>query len=136
MFLVRTSKSNPAKRCVSWRPRRVAVRFNAWYKKLIIMERLPNIHPGELLEKDFLEPIGIMPYRLAKDLGITRARVAGILHGRRDITPDSAIRLGLYFGIEPEFWLNLQAHYNLVETRLARAENYQFIQPRRSLEAA
>lgn len=78
----------------------------------------------------------ITPYRLAKDLGITRARAANILHGRRGITLDTAIHLGLYFGIEPEFWLNLQAHYNLVETRLARAENYQSIQPRRSLEAA
>ena len=100
------------------------------------MERLPNIHPGEILQKDFLEPMDISPYRLAKDLGITRARVADILHGRRDNTPDTAIRLGLYFGVEPEFWLNLQAHYNLVETRLARAETYQAIRPRRSLEAA
>ena len=100
------------------------------------MERLPNIHPGEILVKDFLEPMEITPYRLAKDLGITRGRIAGVLCGRRDITPDTAIRLGLYFGIDPEFWLNLQTHYNLVETRLARAEKYQSIQPRRSLEAA
>jgi len=88
------------------------------------------------LQKDFLEPMGITPYRLAKDLGVTRMRVADILHGRRDITPDTAIRLGLYFGIEPEFWLNLQAHYNLVETRLARAETYQSIQPRRNREVS
>lgn len=100
------------------------------------MRRLPSIHPGEILEKDFLEPMGITPYRLAKDLGITRTRVADILHARRDITPDTAIRLGLYFGIEPVFWLNLQSHYNLVETRLAHTENYRAIQPRRQLEAA
>ena len=105
-------------------------------KKDEAMEKLPNIHPGEILRKDFLEPMGITPYRLAKDLGITRTRVADILHARRDITPDTAIRLGLYFGIEPEFWLNLQSHYNLVETRLARAGTYQDIQPRQRLEAA
>ena len=104
-------------------------------RKVGVLERLPNIHPGEILQKDFLEPMGITPYRLAKDLGITRTRVADILHTRRDITPDTAIRLGLYFGIEPEFWLNLQAHYNLVETRLAHAENYQAIQPHRHFEA-
>ena len=75
------------------------------------MERLPNIHPGEILRLDFLEPMGISPYRLAKDIGVGRVRVSGILSGKRDITPDTAIRLGLYFGIEPEFWLNLQAHY-------------------------
>lgn len=80
--------------------------------------------------------MSITPYRLAKDLGITRIRVADILHARRDITPDTAIRLGLYFGIEPEFWLNLQAHYNLVETRLAHPESYQAIQPRHNLGAA
>ncbi len=100
------------------------------------MERLPNIYPGEILQKDFLEPMAITTYRLAKDLGVTRARVADILHGRRDVTPDTALRLGLYFGVEPEFWLNLQSHYNLVETRFARAENYPSIQPRRRLEAA
>src|SRR5665213_4513629 len=100
------------------------------------MERLPNVHPGEILRLDFLEPMGITPYRLAKDIGVGRMRVSDILHGKRDITPDTAIRLGLYFGIEPEFWLNLQAHYNLVETRLANLHEYQAIHPRRPLDAA
>ncbi len=100
------------------------------------MNRLPNIHPGEILQKDFLEPMGISAYRLAKDLGIGRMRISDILNGKRDITPDTAIRLGLYFGIEPEFWLNLQAHYNLVETRLANPREYEAIQPCRSLDQA
>ena len=95
------------------------------------MERLPNIHPGDILRLDFLEPMGITPYRLAKDIGVGRVRVADILSGKRDITPDTAIRLGLYFGIEPEFWLNLQAHYNIVETRLADLQEYESI-PRRA----
>ena len=91
------------------------------------MERLPNIHPGEILQKDFLDEFGLSAYRLAKDIGVNRIRISEILRGRRDVTPDTAIRLGLYFGIEPEFWLNLQAHYNLVEARLANHENYQNI---------
>ncbi len=90
-------------------------------------ERLPNIHPGEILRLDFLEPLGLTAYRLAKDIRVGRVRVSEILNGRRDITPDTAIRLGLYFGIEPAFWLNLQAHYNLVETRLANTAQYSAI---------
>ena len=100
------------------------------------MSRLPNSHPGEILQKDFLEPLGLTPYYLAKDIGVGRMRLSDILHGRRDITLDTAIRLGLYFSIEPEFWLNLQAHYNLVDTRLANLEKYNAIQPRRPLENA
>ena len=100
------------------------------------MERLPNIHPGEILRLDFLEPMGITPYRLAQDIGVGRMRVSDILHGKRDITPDTAIRLGLYFGIEPEFWLNLQAHYNLVETRQANLSEYQAIRPRSVFDKA
>ena len=91
------------------------------------MERLPNIHPGEILQKDFLDEFGLSAYRLAKDIGVNRIRISEILRGRRDVTPDTAIRLGLYFGIEPEFWLNLQAHYNLVEARHVNHENYQNI---------
>ena len=78
----------------------------------------------------------ISPYRLAKDIGVGRVRVSGILSGKRDITPDTAIRLGLYFGIEPEFWLNLQAHYNLVEARLANLQEYQAIPRRPALNRA
>jgi addiction module HigA family antidote len=91
------------------------------------MSELPNIPPGEILRKDFLDEFGITPYRLAKDLGVTRMRIAEILNGKREITPDTAIRLGLYFGVEPEFWLNLQAHYNLVAARDARPELYEAI---------
>ena len=78
----------------------------------------------------------ITPYRLAKDIGVGRVRVSGILSGKHDITPDTAIRLGLYFGIEPEFWLNLQAHYNLVEARLANLQDCQAIPRRPALNRA
>ncbi len=88
---------------------------------------LPNIHPGEILREEFLEPMGIAPERLAKGIGVGRMRVSEILQGRRGITPDTAIRLGLYFGVTPQFWLNLQARYNLVEARRANQEEYRGI---------
>ncbi len=91
------------------------------------MEHLPNIPPGEILQKEFLDSYHITAYRLAKDIGVSRIRVSEILSGRRAITPDTAIRLGLYFGVEPEFWLNLQAHYNLVEARAVRPELYEAV---------
>ena len=97
---------------------------------------VPNIHPGEILRLDFLEPMGITPYRLARDIGVGRVRVSDLLSGKRDITPDTATRLGLYFGIEPEFWFNLQAHYNLVEARRADLQEYLSILPRPALNAA
>ena len=80
--------------------------------------------------------MGITPYRLARDIGVGRVRVSDLLSGKRDITPDTATRLGLYFGIEPEFWLNLQAHYNLVEARRADLQEYLSVLPRPALNAA
>jgi antitoxin HigA-1 len=77
------------------------------------------IHPGEILDKEFLEPLGITPYRLAKDLNVSAPRVNDIVRGKRAITADTAIRLGTYFGNTPLFWLNLQNRYDL---RLAAAD--------------
>ena len=79
------------------------------------MERLPNIHPGEVLREEFLTPLGITAYRLAKDIDVQATRIKEILDGRRSITADTAIRLGRYFRITPRFWLNLQAAYDLEE---------------------
>jgi antitoxin HigA-1 len=90
-------------------------------------ETIRNIHPGEILSEDFLKPMGITPYRLAKDIGVGRVRISEVIRGHRDVTADTAIRLGLYFGIEPEFWLNLQARYNLVEARTANPDTYSSI---------
>ncbi len=77
---------------------------------------MPPIHPGETLSEEFLGPLGITPYRLAKNIGTTQSRVADILNGRRRITADTALRLGRYFNTSPEFWLNLQNHYD-IETK-------------------
>jgi addiction module HigA family antidote len=74
---------------------------------------LSNITPGEILDNDFLEPMRITQYRLAKDIGVPPRRVNEIVKGRRAITADTALRLGRYFSMSPEFWLNLQSHYDL-----------------------
>ncbi|MBI5606731.1 MAG: HigA family addiction module antidote protein [Deltaproteobacteria bacterium] len=73
----------------------------------------PPIHPGEILLKEFLEPLGISQYRLAKDIGVTPRRINEIVHGRRAITADTALRLGRFFNMEAQFWLNLQSHYDM-----------------------
>lgn len=76
-------------------------------------DRLPPVHPGEILRLDFLEPLGISQYALAKGIGVPPQRILEIVHGRRAVTADIALRLGRYFGIEPQLWLNLQTRYDL-----------------------
>jgi addiction module HigA family antidote len=71
------------------------------------------IHPGEILLTEFLEPMGISQYRLAKDIGVTPRRINEIVHGRRAISADTALRLGRFFSMEAQFWLNLQTHYDM-----------------------
>ena len=73
----------------------------------------PPIHPGEILMSEFLEPMGISQYRLAKDIAVTPRRINEIVHGRRAITADTALRLGRFFNMEAQFWLNLQTHYDM-----------------------
>jgi len=79
------------------------------------MDTLDNIHPGEILLKEFLEPMGISAYRLAKDTGIPQTRISEIIKGRRRITADTALRFSKYFGTTPKFWLGLQDDYDLEE---------------------
>jgi addiction module HigA family antidote len=74
---------------------------------------LANITPGEILYEEFLKPMEITQYRLAKDIGVPPRRINEIVKGARAITADTALRLGKYFGMTPEFWLNLQTHYDL-----------------------
>lgn len=79
------------------------------------MERLRNIHPGEVLKEEFLDPMGISAYRLAKDTGIPQTRISEIVKGRRRITADSALRFAKYFGVSARFWLGLQDDYDIEE---------------------
>ena len=76
-------------------------------------EKLPPIHPGEILMEEFLEPMGISQYRIAKDIGVPPRRINEIVHGKRSISPDTALRLSRYFGMSERFWMNLQARYDL-----------------------
>lgn len=74
---------------------------------------LEPIHPGEILLEEFLNPMDISQYRLAKDLSVDPRRINEIVHGKRAISADTALRLGRYFSMSPQFWLNLQSHYDL-----------------------
>lgn len=76
-------------------------------------KKLPPIHPGEVLQEEFLKPLGISQYRLAKDINVAPRRINEIIHGKRAITADTALRLARYFRTSDHFWLNLQARYDL-----------------------
>ncbi len=85
-------------------------------------EKLPPIHPGEILIEEFLKPMGISQYRLAKDISVPPRRINEIVHGKRSISADTALRLGRFFGISPQFWLNLQTRFDLEVTEDLLAE--------------
>jgi addiction module HigA family antidote len=80
------------------------------------MEKLPNIHPGEVLLEEFLVPMEISQYRLAKDIKIPQTRISEIVKGKRRITADTALRLAKYFGTSAKFWLGLQDDFDLEES--------------------
>lgn len=81
--------------------------------KMMGTRDLPPIHPGEILLEEYLKPMGISQYRLAKDISVDPRRVNEIVHGQRSITADTALRLARYFGTSERFWLNLQSRYDL-----------------------
>ena len=93
--------------------------------------RLPPVHPGEILRDEFLIPMGISVYGLANAIKVPRSRANDIVLGRRTITTDTAMRLGRCFGMSPEFWINLQARYDLdVADRTMRRKIEQEVAPR------
>jgi len=75
--------------------------------------KMPPIHPGEILKEEFLDEMGVTQYKLAKDINVPARRINEIVHQKRAISADTALRLGRYFGISPQFWINLQSHYDL-----------------------
>ena len=79
-------------------------------------KKLPPIHPGKILLDDFLKPMGISQYRLSKDISVPPRRINEIVHGKRSISADTALRLGRFFGISAQFWLNLQSRFDLETT--------------------
>lgn len=91
-------------------------------------ERLPNVHPGEVLKEEFLVPLNISAYRLAKEIHVPETRISEIVHGKRAVTADTAIRLAKFFGTTAEFWLNLQNLYDLEEEKSSHKSEFEMIQ--------
>ena len=94
------------------------------------MDKLANVHPGEILSEEFMKPFAITAYRLSKELGIPQTRVSEILKSRRRISADTAIRLSKYFGNSAKFWLGIQDDYDLEEELTNRAKEFQKIKRR------
>jgi addiction module HigA family antidote len=94
------------------------------------MDRLPNIHPGEVLREEFLKPMRITAYRLAREIGVPQTAIADLVHERRAITAPMALRLARYFGTSAELWLGLQADYDLEEARNRLGDGLEAIRPR------
>jgi addiction module HigA family antidote len=90
---------------------------------------LKKLHPGEVLEEEFLKPFGISRYRLAKDIDVPQTRIAEICKGRRGITADTALRLAKYFGTTAKFWMGLQEDYDLEEEASKNAKALALIEP-------
>ena len=85
-------------------------------------DRLPPIHPGEILLEDFMKPLGLSQYRVAKDMGVPALRISQVVNGKRAITADTAMRLARYFGTSPDVWLRLQARYTLEVAEIAHGK--------------
>ena len=88
---------------------------------------LDEIHPGEILLEDFMKPMGITSRQLAADIDVSPSRISEIINGTRPITADTALRLGLFFSMEPRFWLNLQSEFDM---RIAKRNLQEEIEPR------
>ncbi len=99
-------------------------------------KRLPNIHPGEVLNEEFLVPLGISQHALALAMGVPATRISDIVRGRRSISADTALRLGRYFDTSPQFWLNLQVLFDLEEAAMAAGASLDRIAPVRHVAAS
>ena len=92
------------------------------------MKKLKNIHPGEILKEEFLEPMGISGYRLSQETGLSQTRVGQISRGKRGISAETALKLGKFFGVPPEFWMNLQTLYDIEEAKRQYSKEVKSIQ--------
>ena len=100
------------------------------------MKHLKNIHPGEVLQEEFLAPMGISVYRLAKETGLSQTRLGQIIRGERNVTAETAIKIGRFLSTGPEFWMNLQALYDIEEAERTHGREVQAIHPYSSAGAA
>ena len=92
------------------------------------MKKLKNIHPGEILQEEFLAPLGLSAYKLSKDVGIPQTRVSEIIKGNRRITADTALRLSKYFGNSAKFWLGLQDDFDIEEEQTLKSKELNLIE--------
>ncbi len=97
-----------------------------------MIDTMSPIHPGEILQEEYLEPLGVSQYRLAKVVGVPPRRINEIVHGKRGISTDTALRLARYFGTSERFWLNLQSRYDIEVARDRLAATLARIEPLRS----
>lgn len=100
------------------------------------MRHLKNIHPGEVLKEEFLDPMGISVYRLSKETGLPQTRLGQIIRGERSITAETALKIGRYLNTGPEFWMNLQALYDIEEAERRHNKELKTIHPYREAAAA
>lgn len=99
-----------------------------------VSKKIKNVHPGEVLQEEFLIPLGISAYRLSKDIGIPQTRVSEIVKGNRRITADTALRLAKYFGTSAKFWLGLQDDYDIEEENAFKGKEFDSIKHYASAE--
>lgn len=100
------------------------------------MDKLPNIHPGEILNEEFLIPMEISAYKLSKDLEIPQTRISQIIKGKRRITADTALRLSSYFGNSAKFWLGLQDDFDIEKENSTQTVIFDRIRSRKSIKSA
>lgn len=92
------------------------------------MRTLRNIHPGEVLKEEFLEPMGISVYRLSKETGLSQTRLSQVIRGERGVSAETALKLGKFFGVPAEFWMNLQTLYDIEEAQNRYKKDIESIQ--------
>ena len=100
------------------------------------MRQLKNIHPGEVLQEEFLEPMGISVYRIAKETGLSPTRLGQIIRGKRGITVETAIKIGRFLNTGPEFWMNLQSLYDIEEAKRRYSKEVKAIYPYSQMDRA
>ena len=98
-------------------------------------KKLPPVHPGEILLEEFLKPMGITQYRLAKEIGVPQRRIGEIVAGKRAITADTGLRLSRFFGMSEGFWIGLQADYDCESAKDAMAKTLAKIKPWRKVDS-
>ncbi|MGJ4753942.1 HigA family addiction module antitoxin [Leptospira kmetyi] len=94
-----------------------------------VKRKIRNPHPGDVLKYDFLEPMSLSAYRLSKDIGVSESLISQIIHRKKSVTPDTALRLAKYFKMTPDFWLNYQIAYDLEELEHTQKNEYKKIKP-------